>query len=79
MVMRRVELQVGDRVCRSWPGCVDSVGVVTEITPIRTMFVREPLVPGVIVRVESGPFWGQVVPFELSDLRTEESIADRTR
>ena len=62
------DLKVGDRVCRSWPGCVDSVGVITEITPIRTMFVQEPLVPGAIVKVESGPFWGQVVPFELSDL-----------
>jgi hypothetical protein len=71
------ELRLGDRVCRSWPGCVDSVGVVTEIASIRTMFVQEPLVPGAIVKVESGPFWGQIVPFELAELRPATPASPR--
>jgi hypothetical protein len=60
-----MEFRVGDRVLHSGIG---SVGVVTELTPIHTMFVREPLVPGAVLLVESGPFHGQIVPFELSQL-----------
>lgn len=67
-------LKVGDRVRRDYPGGVKSAGVITELTPVKpSPFIHDPGVPGAIVQVESGPYRGQIVPFELSGLALEET------